>query len=127
VPYCPNCQLEVAADASRCTRCNAVFSADGWHPVEGRAAPGIGDGSKNRILFGIINFFLAGASLFLLGLAYVLAERPRGSFPWKFTAAALMVLVVVIAVRARARWMFLVLMGSFAFFFSSCVANFHWG
>jgi hypothetical protein len=33
--YCPNCGLDIAADASQCSRCMAIFgSAGGWTPKE---------------------------------------------------------------------------------------------
>jgi hypothetical protein len=33
--HCPNCGLDIAADASQCSRCMAVFgSVGGWRPIE---------------------------------------------------------------------------------------------
>jgi hypothetical protein len=89
--------------------------------------PSDAPGPASRILWGVVKTVLAGASLFFLALAWVFAEGSTGTFPWRFATATLIVLVVAIAIAARARWMLLVLIGSFAFFFSSCATNFHWG
>jgi uncharacterized protein YndB with AHSA1/START domain len=33
MPYCPNCGVEVPADASECHRCHALFTDRGWQPL----------------------------------------------------------------------------------------------
>lgn len=119
--YCPNCQLEIAAEAKRCTRCNAVFGADGWGPTDQPGTvPAAQDAKGGRILSGIVKVLLAVTSLFFLALGFAF-----GNGPWRWAAVALM-LAVFAMVRIRAAWMILAVIGSFAFFFASCTENFHW-
>ena len=79
-----------------------------------------------RVVVWLIKIVFAGASWFFLALAYAMVDRATGPEAFQWRAAAVLGAVVTLIVAVRARWLPLALVASFALFFSSCVAHFHW-
>jgi hypothetical protein len=126
--YCPSCDVELAADALRCAHCNATFDApDAWKPTAAPSAANPRESRGGRIFGILVKVVLGAVSLAFLVFAYAIANRGNSGDAWRALSVGAMLLTVAVAIRARAAWMLLVVLGSFALFFSSCTANFHWG
>ena len=123
--YCPSCGVELAADASQCAGCGAVFDKGAsWKPL---AEPPVPEppSAAARVFAIIFKGIVVLVSLAALGLGGLVASAERNS-----DAAAAMVLVgfvvIAIAITSRLRWSFLALCVAIPVGLATCAANFKW-
>ncbi|MGZ5048483.1 MAG: zinc-ribbon domain-containing protein [Usitatibacter sp.] len=123
--FCPNCGTEIAKDAARCPSCAAKFGDDpAWQPFDVSALPK----PRSRgacIAYAITKVVIAGLSLYVLGLAALLAHHEHGD-RWAVINVLAMLGVIWAAIRTGLSWSFIVLFGSMLLFLTTCAANFHW-
>ena len=123
--YCPSCSAELAADATRCSNCGAVFGQGSeWTPL---AQPPVPEPPSvaGRVFWILLKIVLVLVGLAALGLGGLFAygEKNPG-------AAGLMALaalaVVVVALTTRLRWAFLAVCIAVPVGLATCVSNFKW-
>lgn len=122
--YCPNCAVEVPADAKTCAKCDAIFG-QGWDPLPAPAVPEPPSvfGRLMVVLATLAAVAISGAFLFIGAVSAYSEHRANA---WFVACVALGVAVVAIAVLARLRWSLLAMLIAVPFGFVSCAANFKW-
>ena len=123
--YCPSCAAELAADATRCPNCGAVFGPGSeWAPLAQPPAPEP-PSVAGRVLSIVVKIVLVLASVAALGLggAFAINERNEGAAGLMALAA---IIVVAVAVTTRLRWSFLAVCIAVPVGLATCVSNFKW-